>query len=559
MKKLAAAALLVGLGAAVAFGVARRGSEGAVSLGPPPQETRSTSGSDGTATGAGTVPATLSVEVWFARRGRLVPALRTHSATPRVATAALGALLAGPTRAERASGLTTAIPAGTRLLGISIHDGVAKVDLTSEYQSGGGSLSMQVRLGQVVYTLTQFPTIRAVRFALDGAPVNVFSSEGIVLDHAVGRGDYKELSSTASPPAGSWRRLPEAPVTPDFDSRTSVWTGRQLLVFGRDQLTALDPRGHPYSVGSANVAAAYDRADNTWRRLSPPPEPGYSPGRPTAVWTGKEMLVGDLAFDPEANRWRRLPPLPSGARGGSGVVVWTGRELIGWGGGCCGDAFSGGVAYSPTANTWRTLARSPLAGSQHPTGVWTGRELILFVSGFDPEGKRWPPRLARAAAYDPATHSWRRIAPLPAPRDGATAVWDGHEVLVVGGVRAAAGGRPPVPAEVGFAYDPATNRWRRLAPMEPGRTGALGIWTGKRLLVWGGQTGRPPRLRSTARGLLYDPETDRWAALPRAPLPDRLEPTAVWTGRSLIVWGGVRTATWGKYGAAGAMFTPTTP
>ena len=52
---------------------------------------------------------------------------------------------------------------------------------------------MQTRLGQVVYTLTQFPTVQKVRFRLDGSPVNVFSSEGIVLDHPVGRSDYAEL------------------------------------------------------------------------------------------------------------------------------------------------------------------------------------------------------------------------------------------------------------------------------------------------------------------------------------------------------------------------------
>src|SRR5207237_6700516 len=106
----------------------------------------------------GTLPSSRSFEVWFARRGRLVSELRTHPATTRVATAALDALLAGPTRAERTAGLKTAIPVGTRVLGIAIKRGVATVDLTSVYESGAGSRSLQLRLGQVVYTLTQFPT-----------------------------------------------------------------------------------------------------------------------------------------------------------------------------------------------------------------------------------------------------------------------------------------------------------------------------------------------------------------------------------------------------------------
>jgi len=188
MKKFLALAGLTVLVGSLGFVLAGCGSESAVSLGPPTQ-TGSTSGSEET----GTVPTSVSLEVWFARGERLVAQKRTHAATPRVATAAVEALLSGPSPAERRSGIATAIPTGTRLLGIAIHGGVATVDLTSEYQSGGGSLSMQVRLGQVVYTLTQFPTVQRVRFRLDGTPVNVFSGEGIVLDHPVGRSDYEDL------------------------------------------------------------------------------------------------------------------------------------------------------------------------------------------------------------------------------------------------------------------------------------------------------------------------------------------------------------------------------
>jgi hypothetical protein len=54
-----------------------------------------------------------------------------------------------------------------------------------------------------------------------------------------------------------------------------------------------------------------------------------------------------------------------------------------------------------------------------------------------------PARLARAAAYNPVTNTWRRIAPLPAVRTGANAVWDGREVLIVGGTGAPRGGNPP--------------------------------------------------------------------------------------------------------------------
>ena len=181
------------LGAAVAgstgFALVGCGSEHAVSLGKPGATAATTAAPEQT----GSQPSQLSLEVWFSRDNGLVAVRRTHVPTQLVATAAMKALLAGPTADERSAGVTSAVPPGTRLLGIAIHNGLATVDLTSEYQSGGGALSMQTRLGQVVYTLTQFPTVQKVRFRLDGSPVNVFSSEGIVLSHPVGRSDYADL------------------------------------------------------------------------------------------------------------------------------------------------------------------------------------------------------------------------------------------------------------------------------------------------------------------------------------------------------------------------------
>jgi germination protein M len=87
----------------------------------------------------------------------------------------------------------TVIPQGTTRLGLDIAGGTATVDLSSEYQSGGGSLSMTMRLAQVVYTLTQFPTVQRVALRLDGAAVTVFSGEGIVLDRPQTRRDYESL------------------------------------------------------------------------------------------------------------------------------------------------------------------------------------------------------------------------------------------------------------------------------------------------------------------------------------------------------------------------------
>src|SRR5205807_10270947 len=166
------------------------------------------------------------------------------------------------------------------------------------------------------------------------------------------------------------------------------------ILFGRRSDTALDSRGAPYIVKSFDAAEAYDPVSKKWSRLSPPPGPGYVPHY-NAVWTGKEMLVfgafHSVAYNPETDTGRTLRKSVGG-----GLVVWTGREAIGWGGGCCGDAWGNGLAYDPATDTYRDLARSPLGPSHHPVGAWTGHELVLFVSGYDPEDKAYPARVARA-------------------------------------------------------------------------------------------------------------------------------------------------------------------
>jgi hypothetical protein len=139
---------------------------------------------------------TIVVRAYFVLQGGtgvegLVPTLRDVPATPAVARAAMETLLAGEILDDY-DVLATAIPSGTRLLDLSVKDGIATVDLSREFESGGGSASMSYRLGQVVYTLTQFPTVDAVTFRIDGRTVTTFGSEGIILDGPQSRADFEE-------------------------------------------------------------------------------------------------------------------------------------------------------------------------------------------------------------------------------------------------------------------------------------------------------------------------------------------------------------------------------
>ena len=192
MKYLATALVIAGLASAAGCG-----SEGAVDQGaisdavttPPSVPAGSTPSSGGEQPPVDE----MTYQVWLTRGETLWPALRSSPQSPAVGAAAVRALLDGPSDEERARGLGSAVPDGTSLLGLAIDNGVATVDLSSEYESGGGSLSMTMRLAQLVYTLTQFPTVKKVAFELDGRPVDVFSGEGLLLDRPQTRKDYESV------------------------------------------------------------------------------------------------------------------------------------------------------------------------------------------------------------------------------------------------------------------------------------------------------------------------------------------------------------------------------
>jgi germination protein M len=152
----------------------------------PPPDTTGSSGSTDTAR-------LIAYEVWFTRGESLYAVSRAQIETPRVGSAAMEALLEGPDPRERAAGVGSQIPPGTQFLGLTVANGIATVDLTSEFESGGGSASLNMRIAQVVYTLTQFPTVKGVLFELDGSSVDVLGGEGVVVDQPVTRKDYRDL------------------------------------------------------------------------------------------------------------------------------------------------------------------------------------------------------------------------------------------------------------------------------------------------------------------------------------------------------------------------------
>ncbi len=103
--------------------------------------------------------------------------------------AAFNQLLAGPTEG---SGSST-IPQGTKLLSIKVEgeeNEVVRVNLSEDFQYGGGSASMIGRLGQIVYTATALNEKAQVYLELNGEQIDVLGGEGLELQQPLTRESY---------------------------------------------------------------------------------------------------------------------------------------------------------------------------------------------------------------------------------------------------------------------------------------------------------------------------------------------------------------------------------
>lgn len=143
----------------------------------------------------------------------LVPVYRSTTSSDPVLDA-MDLLLNGPTDDEMAGvpAMSTAIPGGVEALGVSVDNGLATVNLSGEFDDGGGSFSVFARLAQVVYTLTRIDDVDEVAFEIEGEPVAVFSSEGIELDGPQGRSDYFDLLPPIFVDSPAWGEPVTSPI-----------------------------------------------------------------------------------------------------------------------------------------------------------------------------------------------------------------------------------------------------------------------------------------------------------------------------------------------------------
>lgn len=198
-----------------------------------------------------------------------------------------------------------------------------------------------------------------------------------------------------------------------------------------------------------------------------------------------------------------LPVSPLSAREDA-AGVWTGSELIVWGGNSNGMVTADGAAFNPESDTWRPIGESPLSARTRHMAAWTGTEMVVWGGTTVSSGVGG---LLDGAAYDPATDSWRTITAAPSGTDqtmAATASVEGRVVIAGGGSSAGDGAAPLL------VYDPASDRWTQhrsngsiVSIAEHGRRVALASYD--------------PRTRTDMRLALFDPVSGDQRELPRLP------------------------------------------
>jgi hypothetical protein len=267
-----------------------------------------------------------------------------------------------------------------------------------------------------------------------------------------------------------------------------------------------------------------------WTELPAPPEVRHHgatrwTGTALLMWGGSPLgydvvpVADGYAFDAGTRDWSPMPASPLKARGYP-ASVWTGTELLVWGGMESDTRVVGdGAAYDPARRTWRVLPPAPI-GARAPLSVWTGEEMLVWGTGYR---TAQPPK--DGAAYRPATDSWRRIADAPVELSDAVAVWTGTEMIVFGATLSMSSNSPATVSAIGAAYNPSSDTWRHLpdSPLSPQASTAA--WSGRELLAW-------DYLGQVAA---YDPNGSGWRRLPDLPFePGECVPTSVAIERRLI-------------------------
>jgi len=334
------------------------------------------------------------------------------------------------------------------------------------------------------------------------------------------------------PIADSWEPIPGLSAGGRRSRGFSqIWTGSDMIIWG----------GVDQSDVTVQGGLRYNLAANSWTILTDTNAPSARVNH-SAVWTGTEMIVwgGGTAdgeeffydgarYNPSTNTWTELPTLGAPTIE-SHRAIWTGSQMIVVG---SGSGSMQGARYNPATNTWTALpiANAP-ASRQEFALVWSGTEMILWGGINGTTGN------VTGARYNLATNTWTPITTTNAHpgRANPAAAWTGSEMVIFGGGSAFG----PYPTQ-NARYNPTTNTWTNL-----GTTNALSArrdmafgWDGSQIFTWSGNAENGSYFFNTSAGRLYTPGDNSWSTISHtsAPTP-RAGTKAVWTGTAFLLFGG---------------------
>jgi N-acetylneuraminic acid mutarotase len=363
----------------------------------------------------------------------------------------------------------------------------------------------------------------------------------------------------------SWTNRPPPSAIALFGSdkrrdHAAVWTGTEMLIWGG---LKLGDSGTPDV--AVNTGWRYHPATDTWLPMSTNGAPSARHFA-AAVWTGTEMLVwggrhqsevaalGDGArYNPSTDTWSPMNSNNAPSARARAGAIWTGSEMIIWGGGnwVWNDVLSTyffettttGARYNPANNTWSATTTNGAPSKRYsPHAFWTGSRLLVW--GGEEEGFLGTIYMFDGGSYNPANNTWTSVSSSP-EADDPVAVWSGTNMLVWG--------RNLFSQGLGFRYNPANNTWSSISTNNGpgGRFGASAAWTGSRFIVWGGLNDHT--------GASYNPANNSWTQIAtNASVHPRVGNSTLWTGSEMIIWGG-NVETGGRYNPSTDSWALTAP
>jgi hypothetical protein len=330
----------------------------------------------------------------------------------------------------------------------------------------------------------------------------------------------------------NWGATSTANAPSARSSHTAVWTGSEMIVWG-----GTDNHGYTH----LNTGGRYNPTTDSWTATTRSNAP-TGRGNHTAVWTGSEMIIwGGFSYDgtlhylntggrynPSTDSWTATSTTSAPAGRDFHTAVWTGSEMIVWGGGDGSpNVLNTGGRYNPGTNSWTATSTINATGRAGHTAIWTGVRMIVWG------GVSNQVNVDTGGRYTPSTDSWAATSTTNAPsaRQAHTAVWTGNEMIVWGGQDFVQ------PFFTGGRYNPSTDTWTATSLNNAPEAGTFhtAIWTGSEMIVWGGGAFAP-----LPTGGRYTPDTNSWIATSTTYAPSaRQAHKAIWTGSEMIIWGGL--------------------